>query len=350
MSEAFKKFIRDFLIIGSIGGIVIVVTFANPFKLYERGGWELLWSYYWRGGIGTATIWLGNAYLSGLPDRWANWMEAPVRRLFWSVLLTVAFTTVAWVLLTWLFFSHRFGWDVGALVRSMDLEDFVPTMVITFLISIFMHGRAFLLGWKASLIEAERLKKEQISARYESLKNQVNPHFLFNSLNVLAALVHQDADRAEQFIRRLSLVYRYILDSRDRELVSVREELEILQAYLFLLEVRFGKNLELAVNLPADTPGCLAPLSLQMLVENAIKHNEVSKNKPLRIEIFEEDGRVVVRNILQSRNSLPESIGVGLANIRARYQLLSDADVSVSAGDGFFTVKLPILTTAGNAC
>lgn len=346
MSDFLKKFIRDFLIISSIGGLVILFVFANPAKLFERGGLDLLWAYYWRGGIGTAVLWLGNAHLANLPDRWVSWVEAPGRRLAWSVLITVVFTLVAWVLLSWMFFSNRNGWDLLAQIRSMTVEDFVPTLVITFLISIFMHGRGFLLAWKDALVEAERLKKEQISARYETLKNQVNPHFLFNSLNVLASLVHKDPDQAEQFIRQLSTVYRYILNSRDQEVVSLKEELDILQAYLFLLDTRFGASLQTTINIPSGATGLLAPLTLQMLVENAIKHNEVSKSKPLHIDIFQENGYVVVRNNIQAKNSLPESTGIGLANIQARYQILSGKAVLISNNDGYFTVKTPILESA----
>ncbi|MCB0531548.1 MAG: histidine kinase [Saprospiraceae bacterium] len=344
MIDFLKTFIRDFLLIGSIGGLVVMLFFANPMQLFEKGGLELLWAYYWRGGIGTAVLWLGNAHLANLPDRWLNWVDAPVRRLVVSVLITVVFTCIAWIFLTWLFFNHRYGWDLGALLRGMTLEDFIPTLVITFLISIFMHGRSFLLGWKETLIEAERLKKEQASARYETLKNQVNPHFLFNSLNVLASLVHKDANQAEEFIRRLSTVYRYILESREQEVVPLEEELAILNAYLFLMDTRFGASLQTVISIPENARGHVAPLTIQMLVENALKHNEASKARPLKIEVFQEDGYIVVRNNLQPKNSLPESTGLGLANIQARYQVLSDKAVLISDQGGFFTVKIPILS------
>ncbi|MEZ4941543.1 MAG: histidine kinase [Saprospiraceae bacterium] len=343
MSDSLKQFIRDFLVIGGIGGLVVMLVFANPMQLFEKGGLELLWAYYWRGGVGTAVLWLGNAHLANLPDRWLSWVDAPVRRLVVSVLITVVFTCVAWILLTWLFFNNRYGWDIGALLRGMTLEDFIPTLVITFLISIFMHGRGFLLGWKETLIEAERLKKEQASARYETLKNQVNPHFLFNSLNVLASLVHKDANQAEEFIRRLSTVYRYILESREQEVVSLEEELGILRAYFFLMDTRFGASLQASITVPENAPGFVAPLTLQMLVENALKHNEASKARPLKIEVFQENGYLVVRNNLQPKNSLPESTGLGLANIQARYQILSDKAVLISDEGGFFTVEIPVL-------
>ncbi|MCB9353505.1 MAG: histidine kinase [Lewinellaceae bacterium] len=343
MKSPVLKFIRDFLLIAAIGGAAMLVVFASPFVLYEKGGWPLVWNYYWRGGVGTAILWMGNAYLSILPDRWVSWVEAPMRRLFWSVLITVVFTCFAWVFILGLLFSNKYGWNIMAFVRNLEFQDFIPTLAITFLISIFMHGRGFLLGWKETLIEAERLKKEQIAARYEALKNQVNPHFLFNSLNVLTSLVHKDADQAEHFIRQLSVVYRYILESRDKELVPLEEEMNILRAYLFLMSIRFGASLQAEIDLPEHSKGQVAPLTLQILVENALKHNEISKARPLTIRIFRENGAIVVRNNLQSKNTLPESTGVGLANIQARYRVLSGKEVLISDNDGFFTVKVPIL-------
>lgn len=346
MSAEVRKFIRDFFLIAAISGVLVMMLFANPVRLYERGGLALLWAWCWRTGLGTAILWQGNAYVSNIPERWAGWTEAPVRRFFLSVGFTIVFTLAAWVLISWLFQITDHGWDLAALIRDMHPKDFVTPLLITLFISIFMHGRGFLLGWKETLVEAERLKKEHIAARFEALQNQVNPHFLFNSLNVLTTLVHKDADQAEQFIRRLSDVYRYILESRDKEVVPLTEELAILRAYLFLVEVRFGASLQTDIRIPETVPGHLAPLTLQMLVENALKHNEASKARPLRIEIFEEAGYLTVRNNLQPKNTLPESTGIGLANIQARYQILAGEELRITNHDGYFSVRVPILKTA----
>ncbi|TNE61384.1 MAG: histidine kinase [Bacteroidetes bacterium] len=341
--ELFKKIVRDFILIASIGGMIGLFLFANPITVYERGGLSLLWAYIWRGGVGTAVLWLGNAYLSAVPDRWYTWTAAPVKRLVAATVLTIVFTCVAWVFMEWLFSLERYGSDFGRLVRELTINDFIIPLVITFLISIFMHGRGFLYGWKETLIEAERLKKEHISARYETLKSQINPHFLFNSLNVLTSLVHKDADQAEQFIRRLSTVYRYILESRDQEVVPLEEELSILRAYLFLMDTRFGASLKVDIRIPDDIRGQIAPLTLQMLVENALKHNEASKARPLQVEIYQENGYLVVENTLQPKNTLPESTGLGLANIQARYQVLTQKPVRIQPSDTAFVVKIPVL-------
>lgn len=337
------KFLKEFFIIAAVSGLVMVLV-VDPVSKFERGGLALLWAYYWRGGISSALLWMGNAYLSDLPDRWVSWVEAPVKRLLVSVALTAVFTCVLWILIYWLLITRKYGWDLPALIRDMEFSDFIPTLIITFFISIFMHGRAFLLEWKKTLVEAERLKKEQISARYETLKNQVNPHFLFNSLNVLSSLVHKDADQAEQFIRQLSTVYRYILESREKEVVPLEEELAILRAYLFLMEIRFGAALQADIQMPeASKDWKIAPLTLQILAENALKHNEVSKAHPLRIEFFEEKKYLVIRNTLQAKNSLPESTGLGLANIQARYRALTGKEILISDQDGYFTVRVPVI-------
>ncbi|MCC6282491.1 MAG: histidine kinase [Saprospiraceae bacterium] len=343
-NAAVKKWIIEFVKITCIGGVALMALFGSPVELYKAGGWLLLWTLFWKNGLATAVFFLGNGYLSEALDRWYSWTEEPLKRLFVSLFFTVAYTSLAFVFVIWLWSFESFGWDFWAVLKSLRARHFIPTLLITFAVSLFLHGRSFLINWKTTLIEAERLKKEQISAKYETLKNQVNPHFLFNSLNVLSSLVHRDADLAEKFIRQLSDVYRYILDSREKEVVPVSEELETLRAYHFLMDIRFGAALQLHISVPDNTRGYIAPLTLQMLLENALKHNEVSKANPLRIDIFlENDDWIVVRNNLSPKNILPDSTGIGLPNIQARYQVLSEKAVLITDHDGFFTVKVPLL-------
>ncbi|MCA0237155.1 MAG: histidine kinase [Bacteroidetes bacterium] len=339
-----KKWILDVLQVGIVGGVSILFIFGNPVDLYHTGGWPLLLSLIWRNGICTAVFWYGNAYLSDILDEHLQWTEKPVQRFYVSILTTVVYTSIAFGFIIWAWTFDQIGWDAMSLFKSFRLRQFLPTLLITFCISLFLHGRTFLLNWRQTLLEAERLKREQVAARYEALKSQVNPHFLFNSLNVLSSLVHRDADMAEKFIRQLSDVYRYILDSRSKETVPIKEELSILRSYLFLMDIRFGTALQTNISIPDNTRGHLAPLTLQMLVENALKHNEISKSNPLHIEVFlENEDWIVVRNNLSPKNILPESTGVGLANIQSQYQLLSEKAVLITDHDGFFTVKIPVL-------
>lgn len=196
------------------------------------------------------------------------------------------------------------------------------------------------------MVEKEKLQKESIVAKYESLKNQVNPHFLFNNLNALTNIVYEDREKAVKFIKQLSDVYRYVLDTRDQEVVPLKDELEFLQAYTSLQQIRFGDKLSIRVSLP-NGESYVAPLALQMLIENAIKHNVISEDDPLAIRVYQEDGYIVVRNNLQRKAVTGEpSSGVGLENIARRYELLTDKKVVVQEDAEAFTVKIPVLTKA----
>jgi LytS/YehU family sensor histidine kinase len=218
------------------------------------------------------------------------------------------------------------------------------SVIITIIITLFMHGRQFLINLKKATIDAEKLKRENIAARYESLKNQVNPHFLFNSFNALSNLVYEDPDKAVKFIKQLSEVYRYVLDTREKEVVSLSEETDFLKSYLYLQQIRFGDKLKIQIDLDGEE-GFIAPLALQMLIENAIKHNVVSEDDPLIINVYLENGFIGVKNNLQKKTiSAEPSAGVGLENICKRYEFLSDKKVEILKDSESFIVKLPVLS------
>lgn len=224
-------------------------------------------------------------------------------------------------------------------------------MVVFFVLSLY-EGVYFYHRWRLSLIETERLRQENISSQLDALKSQVNPHFLFNSLNTLVYLIPEDEDRAVRFVQRLSKVYRYILEIRDRSLITVAEELDFLDAYQFLLKERFGENLQIYLQIdPAVKQMQMIPLSMQMLLENAIKHNIISKEKPLLIEITvgTRSGNLMVRNRLQPKQQQQESTQVGLDNIRRRYSFYTNADILINQEDGWFSVELPLLKTISSA-
>jgi hypothetical protein len=194
-------------------------------------------------------------------------------------------------------------------------------------------------------LRAERLEKENVQAQFAALKSQVNPHFLFNSLSILSSLVHADAELSEKFIDQLSRAYRYILEQKDNERVLLKTELEFIQAYRFLLNIRFENKFDVVVNVPeADQSRySIAPLTLQLLVENAVKHNRMSAKEPLRVQIGLEGECLVVCNNRQLRPQSEASTGVGLQNIINRYALLTDRPVFISESDGDFVVKIPLL-------
>ncbi|GAB2576020.1 sensor histidine kinase [Spirosoma areae] len=198
---------------------------------------------------------------------------------------------------------------------------------------------------EAVQVRAERSEKENVQAQFAALKSQVNPHFLFNSLSILSSLVHTDADLSEKFIDQLSRAYRYILEQKDNERVLLKTELEFIQAYRFLLNIRFENKFDILINVPeADqTRYSIAPLTLQLLVENAVKHNRMSAKEPLQVHIRLDTDCLIVENNLQSRPQSEASTGVGLQNIITRYTLLTNRPVWVGESDGRFVVKIPLL-------
>ena len=216
-----------------------------------------------------------------------------------------------------------------------------------FRVNLFLHainGIVFFMNrLKDAQVETERLKKQNLEAQFEALRNQINPHFLFNSFNVLSQLVHKDADSSVVFIEQLSKVYRYLIYHQEKNLVDLKTELEFIQSYLFLLKIRFQENLRVDMSVLDSEGYHVIPASLQLLIENAIKHNIVSKHQPLHITIKIEDNYLVVRNNLQKKQIKEPSTGLGLNNIKSRYKLLVDQEIRIIEDIDYFTVEIPLI-------
>jgi len=194
------------------------------------------------------------------------------------------------------------------------------------------------------VLKAEREQRARLLAQFETLKNQVNPHFLFNSLNVLLDLVHEDPDLAEDFIVKLTRVYRYVLELKDQDIVSLGEELTFITNYVFLHQIRFGNSLQLYSQVPEQWHHyTLPPLTLQLLVENAIKHNVISREQPLQVQLLIEDGYFVVRNTYQLRQDKPDSTGIGLENLRQRYAHLGGQTPEFGVQEGHYVARVPLM-------
>jgi LytS/YehU family sensor histidine kinase len=200
--------------------------------------------------------------------------------------------------------------------------------------------------YKTKWVEAEELKRITAQAELQLVKSQINPHFLFNNLNVLSTLVLQNNAEANKFIEAFSKVYRYILSIHDKELVEIKTELDYIKPYIFLLEKRFSDGLSIKINIPEQFESkYIIPASLQMLIENAIKHNVVSRQKPLRIDVHVNgNNTIVVSNNLQARESVENSTEIGLSNIKKRYLLVSGREVLIDKNESEFVVTLPMLT------
>ncbi|HEX5171284.1 MAG TPA: histidine kinase [Cyclobacteriaceae bacterium] len=283
-------------------------------------------------------MWFGNEFLSHYLDRKISWTSKPLKRFAAGIVGMVVYTVLAT-----LFLIQLSEWIFKISLGNVSSMLYI-TVLVTFVITLFMTSRSFLFNWKQADINAEKLLRENLSARYENLKSQVNPHFLFNSLNALTNLVYEDQDKAVKFIKQLSDVYRYVLDTRDREVVSIQEELKFLTSYVYLQQIRFGEKLKININLNG-TNSLVAPLALQMLIENAIKHNEVSEEKPLHVRIYADDHYLIVENNLQRKmNTEQGSSKIGLENIKKRYEYLSERGVLIEENASRFAVRLPLIT------
>ncbi|AKD57902.1 sensor histidine kinase [Spirosoma radiotolerans] len=297
----------------------------------------------------------------------------PGQRIVVSFLSCLLATTA----FSWLYDAFRYGIIEGSFasfkpngrVVSLGLGsvtirmsaygmDFIHgmTIAIFFLIiyELFFYRQDSLL-YQKQLIQSEKEKEQlriaNMQSQLDALKQQVNPHFLFNSLNTLSALISEAPQQAEQFVDKLSGVYRYVLRANEQHLTTLDAELQFIDAYYLLLQTRYGQGLAMVVTVDESRrQGQIPPLTLQLLVENAVKHNVVSPKRPLMIDItIDERGQLVVRNTLQRKTTRPgeariASNGVGLTNIVAKYQMLNLPQPSIEEGDGLFTVRLPLST------
>lgn len=225
--------------------------------------------------------------------------------------------------------------------RSLDGYFFMLILSVFYLLA---NGRAQerLL---AVVRHSEQLETEKAQVQLAALKNQVNPHFLFNSLTILSSLVHIDPDLSEKFIDQLARAYRYTLEQQQQDVVPLQTELSFIQSYVFLLKIRFHDKLNVVLDVPEATRTTygIAPLTLQLLVENAVKHNAMSLARPLLVGITQEEDTLVVRNCLQHRLTTYDSTNVGLSNILNRYRLLTDRPVQVVETADVFEVRIPLL-------
>ncbi|MCE7071717.1 histidine kinase [Dyadobacter sp. CY327] len=293
----------------------------------------------------STTLSYGGFLMEDYFDKTISWIQYPVKRLILESLCYFLYVFCASIVIIFLFqffviknFTlNNIPWN-----RLVGWTQF--PMKVSFVILFILISRSFLLEWRTAAIESEQLKTERFAQQYQSLKDQLNPHFLFNSLNVLSNLVYENPDTAAKFIRQLSSIYRYVLEVQQEELVTLKQELGFAENYLSLQKIRFEESLQYHIRVDAHATGSLPPLSLQLLLENAIKHNVASMEMPLKIDIELINNQLVVENNVQPKSSLPEeSTGIGLSNISKRYELLSEENIAVSNADGQFTVTLPLL-------
>jgi hypothetical protein len=271
---------------------------------------------------------------------------------FYYLRLIIGFIAYYLVLMSSVFLLLLFS-DIGidnldaynALKNRVLADNYIILSTSFIMMLIIYFSFLFYKHFQENKLKEQKIIAGTANAKFESLKNQIDPHFLFNSLNVLSALIEENPANAQRFTTSLSKIYRYVLEQKDKELVSVQEELAFAETYMNLLKMRFENSISFELPENFEQPEAkVVPLSLQLLLENCIKHNMASEQKPLHIKIFEKDNFLVVQNDLQKKAVLQDGKGVGLQNIISRYAILTNRKVIIQQNSTVFAVYLPILT------
>jgi len=289
-----------------------------------------------------ATQWLGNSYIYRLLDKKYSWHDHLLKRAIYGSLAIIVYSSTAYMVVQVIMFKLI----VGSLPEnpvSWGLRTSYVAIIISLLVSLIVVAIAFFQNWKKSLLEAERFKTEMLQYKYEALQNQINPHFLFNSFNVLSDLVYEDRKKATAFINQLSQLFRYVLDSREKELVPIGEELEFIEAYSYLLQTRFEDKLRIRQEFRAEENEMIVPMTMQLLIENCVKHNEISAVQPLSINITREGEMLKVENNLQLKAGGADSKKTGLSNIMQQFSFFTDKKLVITETEDHYTVKVPII-------
>ncbi|MBP7506599.1 MAG: histidine kinase [Prolixibacteraceae bacterium] len=313
-SKSFNLPIKEYLLNAGYSIFLGLLLFANGplFRLVERG--------------------------------WLSWVKRPFRSLVIALSFHLIYSTIAILFVNWLYFivisnqSFKLFFSWGG--HFILLSEYVILLIITAII----YAKSFFKEWRIEVTEGEKLKQEAISLQYQVMQNQVNPHFLFNSLNTLGSLIDIDTKKAKEFTRELSLFYRELLFFKDKDLISLKEEISFLERYIYLQKIRFGDNFNVEIDLGNNITGEVIPMSVQMMVENAIKHNIISNERPLSINIgLLSENELFVENNFQPRENVQGSNRIGLNNLKERYMFLTGKELTINNDSKKFRVTIPLI-------
>ncbi|MGD1946715.1 MAG: 2TM domain-containing protein [Croceivirga sp.] len=328
------------IVITIIVAVIDIVIYGNGDYSWEHVSRQLLIDFIFSFSL-TA---VNSYYYDGLELRF-RWDTDPRQRLWLGALWSFVFSILTIVILRYLIYFYYTGSGIGEFIANEDASDYVFTIVITIISILFFHAFYFYRTLQRQEVKEQKIIARTASASFDALKNQLDPHFLFNSLNVLTSLIEEDPYQAQKFTTSLSKVYRYVLEQKNKDLVTVDEELDFARTYVRLLKMRFEDSIVFDIPEKASNPDFkIVPLSLQLLLENAVKHNVVTASRPLHIKVFEDKGMLTVTNNLQAKEVVKKSSGVGLQNIKERYFILTDRAMQIVKTESDFSVHLPMLS------
>lgn len=292
------------------------------------------------------------AFLMVYPDLWmirflnsfATWNKKVFIRIVLQAGFIIIIASIIAIIFTifsnWLFAYYRDS------LQNVIINNILIFAIVNLVLVIILEAWIYFIESKRAKQEAQTLKEELSQIKFEVLKSQINPHFMFNSLNVLSGLIGKDTQKAQQFIDEFSYIYRYVLESIEKPVATLEKELEFVRSYLFLQQIRYGSSLSWSIKIPSEILSLyMPPLSLQVVLENAIKHNIINKNKPLHIDLYNEDLFLFIRNNIQLKISAGKSTGLGLKNLAKRYALISDVEPVFYVDTKHYIARLPLIKT-----
>jgi sensor histidine kinase YesM len=334
---------------GTIVSLKIALIFTFVFSLVQgHFDLETVLTTFWVSSLYSFGIGFGNGMINFFLDKKWDWLEQTSLRVYFGMIATVLYTVPVVLIIDYITFVVFQKMNPSEFFNDRMIWVHLFYIILSLGVSAFMHARSFMANWKQASrkeVTEQKIIAGTASAKFESLKNQIDPHFLFNSLNVLSSLIEENPENAQRFTTSLSKIYRYVLEQKDKELVSVEEELAFAKTYMNLLKMRFENSLFYELPIANSNPEAkVVPLSLQLLLENTVKHNVVSEQRPLHIRITIEGDYLTVQNDYQKKEVLQDHQGVGLQNIINRYGIITNRKVLIEQNEKTFTVKIPILT------
>lgn len=325
---------------------IVFGLFSYPLLFLIRG-YELTsitwYAYLEYGGCVSVIVYLiieSHRIKSKILSSRADWIFSTKKRLLGEVGFTILFTPLYVTLI--MGFLYNFLWDLEV-QTFLFIEYNLFALNVSFLIGGYLNSDEIIEKWKKSILDKERLEKETIQAKLSALQANLSPHFLFNNFNALNSLIDYNTEQAQEYLEKLSDVYRYILKEKDNELVEISKELTFIRDYLFLLQIRFADQIRFNIDIKNEDDYLIPPVTLQILLENAIKHNEASKANPLEISITQQADSLMISNSLNPKKVTKEGVGFGLMNIRERYSFLTERMISVNESDSSFSVTIPLI-------
>ncbi|WOD42522.1 histidine kinase [Hwangdonia lutea] len=339
-----KNSVKNIIITFVIGCAVFVVAnfISDGFEFDSVSDFLIDFSFY---QLYSFVLGYSNMYFFGYMDRRQWKKNETVKRIVIGVFGSTVITLIGLFVLRASTSVFYVGNTFETFLANEKLKYYQFGLWVTLTIVAIFHVIYFYNKYQQNKIKEQKVIAGTASAKFDALKNQLDPHFLFNSLNVLTSLIEENPDNAQKFTTSLSKVYRYVLEQKNKELVTVDEELQFAKTYMSLLKMRFEDSIVFSMPEKASNPESkVVPLSLQLLLENAVKHNMVTSSKPLHIKIYEDGDSLVIENNLQPKQIVKKSSGVGLSNIMQRYDLLTNRKINVNKQSHRFAVAIPMLT------